>query len=314
MNDTAHRVESTGVKRLLVTGVNRSGTTMLANFLNAQPEVVVIRDFFKSLFWTSRQLHIERIDQELGKRARNVLLAELKAEASGMGQSGFDRLKPDFSSLQELYYRGLDVLSAQNPSAAVIGTKVTRCGMWMAELLAKTDLRIIHMTRDMRDVLLSAKNRFADYSLHHYLALYARDAAAARALEHPRLIKIRFEDLILEKDRIVPLISRFLGSTITTDLSSFSDRGLSWNDNSAFHDVSQMFDPKSVYRWKEQPGAPEVLVTEVVYGKELREQGYEVGHRHALLDRLEANTRHAVAMTRRRTRELIRVLRARHSS
>ena len=117
---------------ILVTGQMRSGTTFLANLLNAQPGMRILPDF----------LHIERLQQQLGNpfltetltsRQKESLIARFLGRGDGWKdiESVTGAELPcqvhatDFSTLCDFYLHVLDQIQAGGFTA--VGHKTT-CG------------------------------------------------------------------------------------------------------------------------------------------------------------------------------------------
>ncbi|MCK5564041.1 MAG: sulfotransferase domain-containing protein [Planctomycetes bacterium] len=261
------------MKKLLVTGYMRSGTTLLANFLNYQKECLVYRDFLRPIFITSRHLGITSFLSTLTDQQKNVLLSELKAESGILGSKMMDGLEKDFSNLKELYDRALYAVKGNN-DIEIVGSKVTMVGDWLLKTVEETDVYVIYIYRDARDVLLSAKNRFAKYNLMKVMIDLQRDLEVALNIKSERLILIKYEDLVLDTDSVAKQLSDFLGVNIVKDISTAKDREMDWVDNSAFHDLDRVFDPKACYRWKKDQKSKEVKSCEILMAGFIDRLGY----------------------------------------
>jgi len=273
------------VKKILVTGFMRSGTTFLANLLNSQEKCMVYQDFLHTLFRTSTALGIDSFLLPLDDRQRNVLLSELKAESWAFGSNLMDSLSPGFHNLRELYYNALELMRSANNSE-IVGTKVTCTSRWHSRLIDETDIGVIYIYRDPRDVMLSSKNRFAWYDLYTFILDYRKDVESAFRIDSHRLLRLRFEDLITDTDRQIGALSEFLGVEITTGFEVFEDKGFAWSDNSSFHNITKPFDRRVCYRWKTRQQSKEVKSCEIVMSSLIRMMGYEIGQSYNPLDYL----------------------------
>ncbi len=65
------------MKKILITGQLRKGTTFIANFLNSQEGCLVYRDFLGSIFEGLNKLQIKRFDSVLNEGG-GIILANLK--------------------------------------------------------------------------------------------------------------------------------------------------------------------------------------------------------------------------------------------
>ncbi len=263
-------------KKILITGQRRSGTTFLANFLNAQKKFLVKRDFLGTIFGESKKLKIDSFKDELSNREKNVLLSNLRAEFMSAGENVDDiPKKQDFSNLFILFEKTLDKLNKKNDK--IVGVKRTGQGYWIDDLLESTDIHVIYMYRDIRDVLLSSKNRFSDYTTISYLISWNERMKQVIDIKHERLLKVKFEELILNPDNTIEKISDFIGEEITKDINFAKDRtGLKFIDNSSFHDINKLFDKRAVNRWKDYPDSKEVRYSEILIPEFLEKLGYAI--------------------------------------
>lgn len=263
------------MKKVLITGCMRSGTTFLTNFLNSQNHCLIYRDFLVSIFRTSQRLGIKSFLTVLDDEQKNILLSQLKAESYVMGSNRMDGLSKDFSNLKELYNNALQIMGEKN-DCEVVGSKVTVVGNWLPKVINETDIYVIYIYRDVRDTLLSAKNMFADYNLSRLLIEWENDLEIALRIESERFLIVKFEDLILNTEPIIENLSDFLGVEILKDMKSGKDRETDWLDNSAFNDLNQMFDRKACFRWMDHKDSKEVKYCEILMSDLIKRLGYNV--------------------------------------
>lgn len=277
------------MKSLLVTGFVRSGTTFLANFLNAQKDCLVYRDFLNSIFRTPKSLGVVSYKEELTDRQKNIILSELKAEGWSIGTNVLDQISKDFFSLNELHKKVLTLLKDSH-SYKVVGNKTTILGGDLKTLLEETDIHIIYIYRDFRDVILSAKNRFRNFNLTRMLIDLEKDLKESLKLTHKRLLKIHFEELMNNTDITIKKISLFLDIPIVKDVRVAKDRQIDWINNSSFHDIKAMFDKQACYRWRKEKDSKEVKYCEIILKDFLNEAGYGLNkHKYGFLDKLSVN-------------------------
>jgi hypothetical protein len=264
------------MQQLLITGEMRSGTTFLANFLNSQEGMAVYADMLVSLFTEAHALGVQDIQRLLSEREKNVLLSNLIQEGKlhHLDFTSIDRLEN--LSWFNLYSRALAVING-NSQSLIVGVKRTHEEKYLTQLLA-AGVKVIYCMRDPRDVLISAKNRFAGFKLFSMADNWGQSVQMAQELNKSSLFKIvKYEDIILQKEKTASVLENFLGQPITTDLEEFSfGHDKVYRDNSSFGDVKKLFDPAATYRWKKQPDQPEVYFVERLLGSQMQSLGYEL--------------------------------------
>lgn len=275
---------------LVITGQMRSGTTLLANFLNTHKDAMVYRDFLVTPFRVGRRLGVGSLDEPLGERERNVLVANVKAEAQAIGWPGLEAIDSGCKDLAGLFRQCLAAMHASS-GASLAGVKVTGAISWVPDILHKTDARVVLVVRDPRDVLLSSRNRFADYRPSRIMHEWVATAALTTSTRHDRLFVMRYEDLLLETDRTLRRLERFLGRRLGTVKAPLVDRDHPWISNSSFHDVDELFDARAAYRWKNDPDSWDARFATTCAGPWLERLEYPPGPRGAPHQRMADRAR-----------------------
>lgn len=261
---------------ILITGEMRSGTTFLANFLNSQENMVVYADMFVTLFMEAHQLGINDIHRKLSIREKNVLFSNLIQE--GLRQhisfGNIDR-KDDLSWFQ-LFEKALLVLQGDdNPS--IVGVKRTREEEYLPQLL-EAGVKVIYCLRDPRDVVISASNRFASFDLFKAAEKWKQSVTTASNFQdNENFYILRYEDLILKKEEVAKALAHFLKYPVSTNLKQLkSGKNNTYLDNSSFGDISRLFDPKGVNRWRESSNKLEVGFCQFLLSEEMARNGYKL--------------------------------------
>jgi hypothetical protein len=270
-------------RHVFITGIARSGTTLVANLLHAQPHVTIWSDALQGALAAAQRCG--GFARTLSARERNIALSWVDHELQHLPLR--PRIKPaDFSNVRELYARVLE--AAAKDDDWVVGHKVNGHGphgevFW--RLLEETEVYAVCVIRDIRDVVLSQSNHLhaSVTPFDHWRAL---GTLAARLRAHPRVIVIKFEDLIRDPAAAVRPLSERLGIPITTELTELRYADQPWLENSAFHDVDRLFDPRALARWRDHRSDP--LVREAAFRcqAELALLGYpEFGESFSLVER-----------------------------
>lgn len=265
--------------KILITGERRSGTTLVANFLNAQEGFTIYRDF----------LHVERLQKSLGGAALETRLGLMQRlrlidtfdDWTSMLGITLELNPEEFSSLLEFYTYVLEVIS--HPDDIVVGHKTTMMHHLLGNLLKLIpELKVVFLLRDPRDLVTSALKRFADEqaTLFDYIEGWQQSYHTLQRLlcdefTAPRVYVLRYEDFILETGRFIPQLSTFLGGVRIEIPEAMNDYGTQWQSNSAFGYLKQTFDPAPIGRWRSHnPDAGRIA--EVLLSKSMQECGYEI--------------------------------------
>lgn len=263
------------ITKIVLTGSMRSGTTFLTNYLDSNEKCRFMRDSFLALFRTSSQLGVKTFIEVLPIRLRNIILADLKSEMIRFGISELNSLNSEqFKTLEELFDLAMKSFIAD--TTMVFGVKVTEAENWLDALLKETNIKVIYMIRDLRDILLSSANIFTNYNRARFSRKWFRCVTRALKSNDSKMIIVKFEDLMLTPNKELERLSAFLGIKFDVSFNSLKDvTGTIWIDNSAFHDVKRIFDPISTYRWKKNLNSKEVEYGSSLYKKLMKELGYE---------------------------------------
>ncbi|MBU1653179.1 sulfotransferase [bacterium] len=270
-------MKRTFMLKLLITGERRSGTTLLANFLNSQNHITIYRDF----------LHIERLQKNMGcvgflqplpLPTRQKLIQSFY-EWTSMLEIRLELDAYQFSNLSEFYTTTLRKIA--KPDDKIIGHKTTMAERILGDLLnALPDLKVIYILRDPRDLVNSALHRFADEeaTLFDYIEAWQNSLDTILRLTcqpqiEPQLLIIRYEDFILNTGCSLTEISRFLGGHDIIIPDSMQDFGKRWTGNSSFGELNGPFDPSPVGRWKTQD-MDVANTVEAILGNVMQKFGY----------------------------------------
>lgn len=282
------------VDKLLVTGLGRSGTTLVSNLLNAQSEAVVYSDFLTAIYRVSRPMGVTSFLDPITHRQRNVLLAELNRE---FADASLPLPMPEdeaATTLLDIYEHALVALSESvAEDIKLVGSKVSGVKYWLPTVLEETDVKVVYVHRDPRDILLSRKNRFPAYRLLDALLHIQEASDIVRGICDPKLHTLRFEDLVRAPETTLGELSGFLGVDITRFTTTYRN-GHTWDHNSSFQDLEGFVDERAVERWRSVPEAPEVRFTEVLQRSLLDDLGYPEGPEIPPMERAAIHTRWAV--------------------
>ena len=281
------------MRKLLITGQRRSGTTLTAKLLNAQASLRVYSDFLH-IDRIRRHLKVATLSQTLTLDERQELKRHFLSTEKNRIEKGeipeweaypFKTLNID--SLIVFYEKALEGLASENDQ--VIGHKSTMAQGILEDLLTTcSDALAIYVIRDPRDVVNSSLARQqkdagfekSNKNVFGWIQEWAdAESTVQRIRSNPairdRLLIVRYEDLVREEQTTYRQLAAFLGLEqldVPEDLHYRA--GVTPNDSS-FAPLVKALDTSPIGRWKKVN--PEVgRITEVVLHKSMQTHGYAV--------------------------------------
>ena len=295
---------------LFVTGMQRSGTTLLDRLLDAHPRLSVLSQPLPLLFVRMREIFLQRC----GVAAQPYPLGPMFREATTAPQfeaflenhpmpleeaaACFERMRgysgqyfrPDDATVSRLladwpdapFARQLEACYASlasRPGARWRGGKETLCEAFVP-LLLRRGWRVVLVLRDPRDVLASLNHgagaQWAGapkptlFNLRHWRKSVALALAFA---SHPGLAVVRYEELLRAPERALATLASFLGIE-AFDEEVWRSRLAAWRGNSSFGEHAGLArDGAGQYRNRLSPQVIEFV--EAACHAELRVLGYE---------------------------------------
>ena len=263
-------------ERLLIVGLPRCGTTLVATLLGAQPGIHFLTDYFPAF---------SEAVQRLGRSWSNTLSPSERRIALALVRDQFLRVrhpvlvKPEsFSNLDELHRLVLAELTSH--AERWVGHKLLLAPEQLRAVLDQTSIHCLLLLRDCRDAALSFFHRTGG-GVERYVRNYCEMVRVARSLEpHPRLFTLRYEDLIVAPEPTLARLGQWLGVGIDPNVTqlrfqrSRAHGALGWSENSVFGDVTERFDSRPVGRWHEASASSIVRFAGWAARRELRELGY----------------------------------------
>jgi hypothetical protein len=302
-------------ERLLLVGLPRSGTTLLATLLGGQPGVHFLTDYFPA-FTEALQRLGKAWTAELSNAERRIALALVRDQFLRVRHPVLVRLA-DFATLDELHQRVLAELGAE--SDHWVGHKLLLGPELLRRTLDETEIRCLVLFRDPRDAALSYFHRVGA-GVERYVRNWSATVRLWHELRaHPRLLGLRFEDLLQEPSTVLGRLGDWLGHPLSPHVGelqfqrSHAHGKTPWSENSAFGDVQGRFDRQPLGRWRAQLDSPIVRYAAWATRETLPLLGYERPHhgpsardriRFGCLEALERSEQQAYTMLARAVRQL----------
>ena len=243
--------------KFLITGQMRSGTTLLCNFLNSQPNITAWADIFHSVAgkiphpkgWHSSKINY---NQNLPVTQRLYLLYTMSFGIDVLKKSNnvnYDMLfnPSQFNTVDELYNILLDSISNENDHA--VGHKVTECELNIPSILSQTDIKVIYIYRDVRDVVPSGNKKF-NRNIKSSCLQWNKAIDIVSDINHTNFLMVKFEDLISKDDDVKQKLNYMLNTTISYQLNELYAYNNVFTANSSFNDIDSIFDENAIFRWE----------------------------------------------------------------
>lgn len=266
-----------GFQRLLIVGLPRCGTTLVASLLAAQPGFHFLTDYFPAFTDVLRRLR-QTWDGRLTPSQRRIALAVVRDQFLRVRHPVLVKLD-SFATVDELHR--LVMMELASVHDKWVGHKLLMEPAQLRLTLQQTSIRCLIMFRDPRDAALSYFHRTGG-GVEAYLRIWREMVLLWRDLEqHPNLLGLRFEDLIGMPALTLKRLGDWLGMEIDSDVPELQFQrtrahgATSWRENSAFQDVSQRFGRQPVGRWRSQRATPIVRYAGWIGAHELDLLGYE---------------------------------------
>lgn len=237
---------------VLITGEHRSGTTLLAKLLDAQPAVTVHRDF----------LHLARYRDGLGVAGlatplddgqRRRLLALFSRDTAQLGFTMALRAA-EFSDLEGFYRTVLERSAA--PGDLLVGHKSTRAYPVLGELLARVPaLRVVFCVRDPRAAILSELRRLRTTAVAPLADRWREGVECLSALQADaelggRVLQVRYEDLVTTPRSTAEQLRALFALPSVDITGALREADEPWHGNSSFGERYGGIDPAPRDRWR----------------------------------------------------------------
>lgn len=278
-----------------VVGNSRSGTTMTARLLGRHPDVLTLPELhFLEELWTPGQdaaVDPQALADRLLHHARNSYHQPWTAGGFGDEPTRIVAAAGPDPEPWAVFRAVLDHEAAAAGASAII-EQTPRNAFYVSALLADDPdtVLVLNMVRDPRDVALSKRNwwrrtfrgstgvpwrttlrRWADYHPVTSALLWRAGVQAPAGIEDPRVVTIRFEDLLTDPEATLAPALTALG--IELDPTMLEVPRIS-SSNAVDRD-DRGLDASVVGRWRDGLSPTEAWICERLVGATMRRHGYE---------------------------------------
>ncbi len=301
------------MKQIFVTGMLRSGTSLLQILLTNHPKIFLAYQPFFQLYIDTKKMFLKQyelskllplgdgMDTSTDERALftqwlisttfntkdiKILSTEATQGTGGSATSLPVNINLDSGNFFEIRQELHQHLSKNYPKEAstYIGSKEILCEEYIEPLISKGD-RCLLIIRDPRAVIASANNgnyrqAVGDrYPILMLIRLWRKSAAYWLALRNnPAVFTVRYEDLVQNPEQIMNQISNWLnlpkfGTNVFNDVL-YDHTGKVWKGNSSFGDMAGI-ERTSESSWKTMLTDKETKLIEACTNSELSSLGYQ---------------------------------------
>lgn len=239
---------------VLVTGEQRSGTTLMADLLDAQPSVTCQSDF-AHVSRVVRLVGSPSMTEALDVKDRIAILEAVTSESLRAHQFCHPWSVQDFNSILDWYLASLE--RVRRSDDVIVGHKSTRCYDVLGELFRRLpQFRVVFMLRDPRAVAASELIRQKRSTRDDVLKWWCEGIDAWRRVESSpfadRAMMVRYEDLVLDPAHQLPALAAFLGIP-SVEVASPGAQGRLGGNSSFTNDLTGL-DPRPATRWRQGSG------------------------------------------------------------
>jgi len=152
--------------------------------------------------------------------------------------------------------------------------------------------RCIHVVRDPCDNYASYRRKQSDWTPEFFATNWLESILAGRKNQRvfgkDRYWILRYEDLVLEPERILLQLLDFLGIEDHFALRTPTRAGLDWQGNSMFNETFEGISASPVGRWKSDLSQHDAAIIQLVARKTAQSFGYPVDARKGIADWFKA--------------------------
>ena len=208
--------------QILIIGFQRSGTTLLRRIINGHPEV---KKIFHEQFLLNKFVNVK------------ILFAYLRVRGINPKKGNWGEKVPFYPSV-----KGFPIINY--------------CETWNDYFDRRS--RILHIIRHPLDVAFSITNKYKKQNFNYALKLYKERMIKyiPKIMEMDNTFTFKYEDLLLNPDKLIPRIFWFCGLDKDTDFKSY----LSKIPNSKY----QKIDKSRSFAYKKKKFRYDVDLTDVI--------------------------------------------------
>jgi hypothetical protein len=268
-----------------IVGSGRSGTTLLRMMLCSHSRITIPPETWFLIpllerFSIDRPLTAAEVESAASIVTSHYRWPDMKLDSQEFRRQLSQLTKPYLRDLAEIVYRW----HMRADGKARWGDKTPVYVEVLPELARLfPDSQFIFLVRDGRDVAKS-------FQATHWVGRWLHDNTRewTRALQcqrrwmgselRERILRVRYEDLVLETEATLRQICRFIGEEFEPQMLAWQrqvDDHIPARERQIHKKLKLKIDPHSVNRWKKEMSAREIFVCEAFMSANLKRFGYE---------------------------------------
>jgi len=270
-------------KIIFVSGLYRSGTSILAQIIGAHPKVFITYDSLKyPRFIFKKKINHKTIKNIIDETFDRLFYRwNIKIDKKSILKKLTKTEKINHATVYKLLLE--EIKKIYKPNASIYGEKVALEWRFIPEFLRMyPKAKVIHIVRDPRDVVASYKKITSEKKLA-YMNTVFNAYASMKEIKFLReyygknkLMIIKLEDLVQNPNLFTEKISSFLKINFDKKMLNFinfkSKNGKKWISNSSFSKKNKLFD--NTHRWKKYLNHKEINFIEFILKDVMKEYNY----------------------------------------
>ena len=277
------------LKPILITGVYRSGTTLLSRILNNHSKLSITYDnvhfmrfCYEQFSPVSNPSNLEKLLINIKQRVEKRM--EINWDISPVSESILKYPQINYACVYNEVMRSL----IQESEEHQWGEKTMICWSKTPDFISMfPNGKVLHIIRDTRDVLASFKKVTNEPGLRYFDAIFTTIHSMNWALTFgadlpsKNYMCLKYEDLVREPEKMVKQISDFLEVPYEAqmlDVKKFTHRTQKekWSSNTAYKEKLNNINGKSVGKFRQHLSNIELFLAELIARDMLTRFGYDL--------------------------------------
>jgi len=276
------------IKPIFITGVYRSGTTLISRILGNHPQLEITYDSVHFM-----RFSFNRFNPISDYTNFCNLTDEIQQRLSNRWKIQFDSKKV-INQIQKLdsidYSKIYDIIMTnllKKSNSKIWGEKTNMAWRKIPDFLKMFPLgKTILIIRDPRDILISYKNMTYEPGLRYLDSIFAcldsfHYAKNFKKLPSKNFHVVKYEELVTNPETTTKKISEFLEieyDPIMINADKFTDKwNKTWEGNSSFEKSIRTISKQTIGRWKNRISNIELYLLELILKEQMVDFGYELG-------------------------------------